>query len=554
MNTVGKIGVLISYLSVLSACGGGSTSSPEPTQAPPSSQIPGAPQTPAPVSSQTPSPSQTPVPTITPSPQATLSTQDTSSFPGSLLLGKPTDRDMTVSIVTEKNAQITLNYGLSSDDLSLVSNTYETIAGMPLEVELDNLQANTQYFYRVNFKEEGEAAFGSNITARFYTQRSSGSEFKFAVHADAHVGIRVRGPDQEEKADDTQYAKTLLNTLGFNPDFLIDLGDTFMSEKNAQRDFYDATDGNDKTPPIDLWVEEDYVFLRSFFNLVGHSLPLYLVNGNHEGESGWVKHEEESVAVWANNYRKELFPEVGPNEFYSASVTQEAFVGTHNGYYAWEWGAALFIALDPFWYAETKPKADNEWAWTLGKEQYDWLKETLENSNATFKFVFLHNLVGGQNASDGTGLGRGGALVSGHWEWGGTNPHTSEYEFDTQRPGWGQPIHTMLVDNDVSVVFHGHDHVFVREDHSDGIIYQAVPQPSVLKDNDNRATQRAEVSGYDVINGVVKGGSGFIGVSVNDSEVNISFVRTIENAIPYESCTVATCSESVYSYNLLKAQ
>ena len=30
------------------------------------------------------------------------------------------------------------------------------------------------------------------------------------------------------------------------------------------------------------------------------------------------------------------------------------------------------------------------WARTLGREQYDWLRETLESSNATFKFVFLH--------------------------------------------------------------------------------------------------------------------------------------------------------------------
>ena len=34
---------------------------------------------------------------------------------------------------------------------------------------------------------------------------------------------------------------------------------------------------------------------------------------------------------------------------------------------------------------------------TLGREQYEWLKTTLENSDATFKFVFSHNLIGGLN-------------------------------------------------------------------------------------------------------------------------------------------------------------
>ena len=60
------------------------------------------------------------------------------------------------------------------------------------------------------------------------------------------------------------------------------------------------------------------------------------------------------------------------------------------------------------------------------------------------------------------------------------DPETEAYEFDEHRPGWGVPIHQMLLDNGVNIVFHGHDHVYAKEIHRDGIAYQSVAQPSDL--------------------------------------------------------------------------
>lgn len=527
----------------LAACGGGSSAAPEPTSNDPVVDEPatgGGDDTPTdPVTD--PEPVVDDIPDVDPAP-ITLN-----GFPGSILLGKPTDTSMTVSIVTAANATVSIDYGESSDIDSGSTADIDTLAGMPVEIVLTGLKANTQYFYQVNSVSDSGASQTSQ-QASFYTQRASSAAFNFAIHADAHVGIRLRGPDEEEKADDAQYTKTFYNTLAYSPDFLIDLGDTFMSEKNAQRDFYDMTDTLDPTPPTQAWVEEDYIFLRSFFNLSGHSVPLYLVNGNHEGESGWEKHEEESIAVWATNLRKGLFPAVTANEFYRATETEEPFVGTHDGYYEWTWGAAQFVVLDPFWYADTKPKVDNEWAWTLGKEQYDWLSEVLATSDASYTFVFLHNLVGGLNGSDGVGSGRGGALVAKDWEWGGHNAYSGVYEFDSQRPGWAKPVHDLLVEHGVDVVFHGHDHVFAREDHPDGIIYQAVPQPSILRDNDNRALSRAEAAAYDVVNGVIRGGSGFLNVEVSPQRATVSFIRTDEDISEDDCLTQGGCYETVYSY------
>ena len=51
--------------------------------------------------------------------------------------------------------------------------------------------------------------------------------------------------------------------------------------------------------------------------------------------------------------------------------------------------------------------------------------------------------------------------------------------FAQMRPGWGKPIHHLLKDYGVSIVFKGHDHLYVKEE-LDGIIYQTLPQPTPI--------------------------------------------------------------------------
>ena len=48
---------------------------------------------------------------------------------------------------------------------------------------------------------------------------------------------------------------------------------------------------------------------------------------------------------------------------------------------------------------------------------------------------------------------------------------------------------SLLVANKVNIVFHGHDHLFVKQD-LDGIVYQEVPQPSAARSD---ATNSAKV-------------------------------------------------------------
>jgi hypothetical protein len=128
--------------------------------------------------------------------------------------------------------------------------------------------------------------------------------------------------------------------------------------------------------------------------------------------------------------------------------------------------------------------------------------------------VFIHNLVGGLD-----GQARGGIEGAGFYEWGGANEDGSD-GFSARRSGWEKPIHRLLVDNHVTAVFHGHDHLYARQE-LDGITYQEVPQPSVASFNSG-PTLAAE-SHY--ASGTIVSSSGHLRVEVGQSEVAVTYLR-----------------------------
>ena len=125
------------------------------------------------------------------------------------------------------------------------------------------------------------------------------------------------------------------------------------------------------------------------------------------------------------------------------------------------------MVLDPFRYSTRQRGGGDGWGWSLGLAQYRWLEQTLGQSRARFKFVFIHNLLSGDQAS------RGGVEIAAFNEWGGKNADGSE-GFREHRPGWDLPVHQLLVRNHVAAVFKAHDNFYARQE-LDGIIYQMVP-------------------------------------------------------------------------------
>ncbi|MCP5113208.1 MAG: hypothetical protein GY953_20445, partial [bacterium] len=192
-------------------------------------------------------------------------------------------------------------------------------------------------------------------------------------------------------------------------------------------------------------------------------------------------------------------------------------VGLRENYYAWGWGDALFVVLDPYWYTTTNPKESKGlWDRTIGNDQYRWLKRTLETSEARFKFVFAHHVLGET---------RGGIEWADRFEWGGRN-NQGRWEFDTKRPGWELPIHPLMAANGVTIFFQGHDHVFVKQE-LDGVIYQECPMPAdptfskCLETGDCYGPGRpAEYRFGDILQN-----SGHVRVTVTEAKVVVDYIR-----------------------------
>ena len=321
------------------------------------------------------------------------------------------------------------------------------------------------------------------------------------------------------------------NIRSDQPDLHIDLGDIFMTDKLSG---FTAELGGGL--PSQSRVNTRAVMLRALFEQTCHSVPFFYTLGNHEAEYGYLFNaaadKQNNIPAWNLKARKAFYPTPVPSSFYTGNATPMDYTGGTLGlledYYAWEWGDALFIVLDPFWNTLTNANtAKDGWKWSLGKAQYDWLKATLQNSSASYKFVFMHHIIGGSIvAADGSSnfAARGGVEVADKYEWGGKNADGSD-GFETNRPGWGGvPIHNLLVQNKVNVVFHGHDHLYGYQT-LDGMVYLECPQPGTANFTGTGSSADGQYS-----TGVLLPNSGYIRVSVGPNGATSEYVRAYRAA------------------------
>jgi hypothetical protein len=379
------------------------------------------------------------------------------------LLAFPTDTAVQIHLIPRRDMELSVEYGAGELDQSTPPVTVR--GGEPHIFRIEDLKPDTEYFYRI----EGE-------THRVHTARPPGSTFTFAVQADPHL---------DENSSLTVYSNTLKNIAAEQPDFLIDLGDSSMVDKLPQK--------------TDMAMTQRNLLMRNWYAQICHSIPLVQVMGNHDGEAGWLFYGgRQSEGARAEAVRRRFYPSAFDEKTYGA----------------WTWGDALFVVIDPYRYmAQKTGKKTDGWGFTLGETQYRWLRATLENSTAKYKFVFGHQLVGGDEQ------GRGGVERADWFEWGGRDPD-GKYRFDEKRPRWGKPIHQLFVDTGVNIYFHGHDHFYARQE-KDGVIYQLVPQPAL--ENSKTPGHAAE---YGYTTGDIRSGSGFMLVTVSPSGYETKFVQS----------------------------
>jgi len=483
------------------------------------------------------------------------------------VLGRPTDRSVAISVLADTPGdKVFVEYGteLAADKLTIVGSTQSgalaSANGEPIIIELSGLLKDSKYYYRVHYQAGGQGDAPDNIHS-FRTQRAPGTTFHFGVQGDTHP---ERFKNKMFSAD--LFKLTMTEVQKRQPDLYFTLGDDFSIEKiiedfkkqnfPAGHQFLRAVEG--AAPPADYALlpkpfsqpmivdgisapqsNAAYLEMRQkYFGLMANATPLMLTNGNHEqahlANLGGLFN---NASVWAADARLKYYPLPAPDDFYSGDSAKllakngypalAALDGLLRDYYAFTWGDALFVTLDPYWHSEeVSPDStlfsdpEPKWGATLGDEQYAWLKKTLESSEAKYKFVFAHHI---------NGNNRGAAQIVTVQEWGG------EPGFKENRPGWDKPIHQLFADTKVTIFFQGHDHIFARES-VDGVVYQEVPNPgdnSYFPYNcDAYAPSSLSWTGppgygkYDPSESVRLPDTGFLDVTVGPDGVHVDYVRT----------------------------
>lgn len=336
-----------------------------------------------------------------------------------VIQARPTPTSITLSVMATRDIDATLSYeaGLPPRPLTLR-------ALVPLDVEITGLRPDQ--FYRYTISAGAPLATGS-----FRTARVANEPFAFAVRADA-------GPLTD---DPRAYTNTLTNILADRPDFLVDLSDATAAATSR-------TSG-DRI--------RTHLARRYYLGLVSQHMPVYLAPHGETREARWPRLVGADADADDAAARERYFPPVQAGAFYSVAPAG-------SGGYAWTWGDALFVVLEPRVTTGQASSADADgWAWTLGGAQYDWLRATLTASRAPYTFVFVPRLPGSTDAR-----------IAG-FEWDGTNADRTA-GFAAHRPDWPMPVHNLLAAHGVSAVFHGQAPALARQER-DGILYQAVPRP-----------------------------------------------------------------------------
>lgn len=241
------------------------------------------------------------------------------------ILGRPTDSSIAVSVLSSSPISAYIEYGISKTKYTVKSSTLEISPTAPSVFDLRGLRSSTKIYYRVRFKTADQKVYSSGKQYSFTTAKKPGSTFSFSIHGDTH-------PERAGKMFNAElYSVTLANIASQQPDFHILMGDDFSIDPLISKG--QATKEN---------VEKIYNTHRTWLSATGASVPIFLVNGNHEQAAAYLLDgSQTSPAVLAGNARLKYYPLPAPDNFYSGNTTEIPGVGLPRDYYSWTWGDAL---------------------------------------------------------------------------------------------------------------------------------------------------------------------------------------------------------------------
>ena len=455
--------------------------------------------------------------------------------PLSVLLGRPTDRSITVNLLAAEALEAVVRYGTRPGALTQRTPASRLAPGVPMELPIAGLAPDQRYVYQVEWR-RADGAPVREPPGSWQTQRARGQSFVFTVQGDSH-------PERAGRMfDATLYRQTLGHVQAGNPDFHVLLGDDFSIERLISR-------GALTGPAVDAV----YAGQRLFLDRISRSTVVVPVNGNHE-EAGrfLLDGTPTSAPVLAGLARARFFSPPAPDGFYTGDTVSIPHLGLPRDYFAWTWGDALFVVIDPYWHTPPTspamvPRGQRDgreagggnamqaagvgrdlWQMTIGDAQYAWLTRTLRTSTAKWKFVFAHHVLG---------TGRGGVELADMAEWGGRD-RQGEEAFRRFRPTWPLPIHQLFAATGVTIFFQGHDHLFARQV-KDGVIYQSTPNPA---DPTYTAFNREAYRSGDILPN-----SGHLRVQVASDGVQVEYVRAF---LPSPTDPAAADGRVAFSYRV----
>ena len=297
---------------------------------------------------------------------------------------------------------------------------------------VEGVDAATAYEYRLLLASLGEAPTAAVGEGRFTTRPVGEVGFTAALTADAHIGSFAEDTFPVAILDDV-----VRNVAADRPDFMIALGDNVAW--STSREY---------SQPDDRGARFAYDMYRRHLAPLSPSCPHFGLIGNWEGESGKFPEESQDLMT---TVRRQFTPNPDHRTYRQGGSPNE-------DYFAFDWGAALFVVLNVQTYSAPSGPLSSVMDdvtriedWTLGAEQMSWLEGVLSGSDCPFRFVCIHHAVGGNagNAFE-TLYGRGGPRAA--------------------RVGEQAILHDMMREFGVQIFFFGHDHVFLDEV-VDGIHY-----------------------------------------------------------------------------------
>ena len=399
--------------------------------------------------------------------------------------------EASLNVIPKAGMSLDLRLVKAKDGLSVDAgfSTGFTAVDDSIDIPLVGLLWHPELAYRLEYRESGKGSWKSTPERRVktpFSYRQSGA-MEIILISDDHTyddadmaGRTVDNPLLREARLSGDYINMYLNELKYDPNFIPDptadsgkmmSGFCLASAvhqvlKNEKPDFIlllgDSTgigagykwkglglkdpDSGLTEQDLDDYAKLFWLRMRKMYSALTPHIPVYLVQGNHDGESGY-----DAARVPAIKYRKKYFQQPGYGQGGSAD----------ENYFPLFWGgefyngrAPLFLILDNESYnsAGLSPRRPEDW--TLGPLQKAWLK-TMLAYDTEWKFAFFHHVLGGwprgtnEEATD-YAYGRGPLFTY------------EDYQGYCQDPNRVEQVELtkLMMDNGLNAVFYGHDHIF----------------------------------------------------------------------------------------------